>query len=98
MSTYSTVFMVGIERTTIPLQNVVASPGIVEIDTSKIYEDKSENLIFIQTITIHYLEMTILTKCQLVLRVARGLQTIMWDGQGLSTIIERSFIGGGLYC
>ena len=46
MSTYSTMFMVGMDSTTIPLQNVVASLGMVEIDTTKIYEDKYKNLSF----------------------------------------------------
>ena len=46
MRTYCNVFMVGIDSTTIPLQNVVASLGMVEIDTTKIYEDKYKNLSF----------------------------------------------------
>ena len=46
MSTYSTVFMVGMDSTTIWLQNVVASLGMVEIDTTKIYEDKYKHLSF----------------------------------------------------
>ena len=40
--------------------------------------------------------MSILTKCLPVIRVMRGLQTVMWDRQGLLTIIERSIIGGGI--
>ncbi len=39
-STYSTVFMVGMDSATIPLQNIVASLGMVEIDTTKIYDNK----------------------------------------------------------
>ena len=44
ISTYSTVFMVGMDRTTILLQNVVASLGMVEIDTAQIYNNKYGNL------------------------------------------------------
>jgi len=40
--------------------------------------------------------MSILTKCLPVMRVVRGLQTVMWGRQGLSIIIERSIIDGGL--
>ena len=40
--------------------------------------------------------MSILTKCLPVMRVVRSLQTVMQDSQGLSIIIERSIIDGGL--
>ena len=86
------------ESTTIPLQNVVASLGMVEIDTTKIYKDKYINLSFLYSNQMPLSRMSILTKCRPVMRVTWGLHTVMWDGQGLSTIIERSIIGGGLYC
>ena len=41
------MFLVGIDSSTILLQNVVASLGMVEIDTTKIYEDKYKNLSFL---------------------------------------------------
>ena len=40
--------------------------------------------------------MTIFSNCLLVMKVMRGPHTVMWDRQGLSTLIERSIIGGGL--
>lgn len=39
--------------------------------------------------------MSILTKRLPVMRVVRGLQTIILGKQGLSTIIERSMVGEG---
>ena len=51
---------------------------------------------FLYKQSCHYLEMLILTKCLPVMRVMRGLQTVMWDRQGVSTFIERTIIGGGL--
>ena len=36
------------------------------------------------------------TKYLPVIRVMWGIQTVMWGRRGLSTIIERPIIGGGL--
>ena len=43
MTIYSTEFMVEMDSTTIPLQNVVASLGMVKIDKTKMYKDKYKN-------------------------------------------------------
>ena len=68
----------------------------VKNDTTKIYEIDIKIGAFLYTHSCHSLEMSIMTKCLPVIRVVRGIQTIMWGRHGLSTIIERSIIGGGL--
>ena len=72
-------------------------PLYLEIDETKIYgEILYKKLSFLYKQSCHYLEMSLLTKCLSVMRVMRGIQTVMRCRQGLLIIIERSIIGGGL--
>ena len=74
----------------VPTVKVVLSLE-VKIDTTKIYT-KSLILHKIMSLSRNVNH----DKMSAVIRVMRGIQTVMWGRHGLPTIIERPIIGGGL--